>query len=221
MELKPNHLTKKKLQQIWAQVPPNYYDEGIAKNIFQKIWHGRKLAKVLDFLPNAQTRLKVLDIGCSSGVLTAEIAKVLPPKSQVVGLDSYQKAITFARSKYPDLTFTTADAHKLPFNNKTFDLVICTETLEHLVDPQKALLEIKRVLKRDGRAIISMDSGSLLFKIIWHFWTKTRGKVWQNAHLHEFSAALLESLIKNNGFKIKKKISSHFGMAVTFLASPS
>src|SRR3989344_1875896 len=215
--LTPHRISQKKLEKIWAQVPANYYDEGIAKNIFQKIWHGQKLNQVIKLLP--KNSKKILDVGCSSGVLTAQIAKILP-KSKIVGLDSYGKAIIFARSKYPKITFIVADAHNLPYKNNSFDLVICTETLEHLVDPKKALSEIKRILKKNGKAIISMDSGNFLFRTVWYFWTKTKGKVWQDAHLHEFNAKILENLIKKTDFKIKKKLNSHLGMAVTFLIKP-
>lgn len=215
--MKPNRLSQKKLQSIWAQVPANYYDLGIAKNPLQRAWHTQKISQVAKLLPKDPK--KVLDVGCSSGVLTAEIAKALP-QSKVTGLDSYRKAIVFAQTKYPHIAFIVGDAHKLPFKNKVFDLVICTETLEHLVDPAKALGQIRRVLVPRGCAIISMDSGSLLFKIIWFFWTKTRGRVWRDAHLHEFNAKILEDLIKNAGFKITKKTTSHLGMAVTFCATP-
>ena len=215
--IKPNHLPQKTLQKIWAQVPPDYYDTGIEKNLFQKLWHSHKLSQVLQILPtNSQS---VLDIGCSSAVLTAKVAKALP-KSKVTGLDSYKKAIDFAKVKYPHIEFVVADAHKLPFKDKAFDLVICTETLEHLIDPKQALREMKRVLKKNGQAIISMDSGSFLFRSVWYFWTKTKGRVWQNAHLHEFNTKVLENLIKKSGFKIKKKLNSHLGMAVTFLIKP-
>ena len=218
MPIKPNHLTKHRLQQIWKQVPPNYYDQGIENNILQKLWHIKKLSQVLNLLPkNAK---KVLDIGCSSGVLTAQVASALP-KSKVTGLDSYKDAIDFAQKKYPHIDFICADAHKLPFKNNAFDLIICTETLEHVIDPRKTLLEMKRVLKENGHAIISMDSGSPLFRIVWFFWTKTKGRVWQNAHLHEFNAQILENLIRQTDFKIKKKNTSHLGMAVIFLVEPT
>lgn len=208
---------KKRLVEIWAQVPADYYDQGIAKNPLQKLWHTQKLQEVIKLLPKDAKR--VLDIGCSSAVLTAEVAKNLP-SAKVTGIDSYKKAIDFAKSKYPSLELLVADAHKLPFKDNVFDLVICTETLEHVTDPKKTLLEIKRVLTKNGKAIISMDSGSLAFRIIWYFWTKTKGRVWENAHLHEFNAKVLEDLIRQVGFKITKKVYSHLGMAVTFLVAP-
>lgn len=208
---------KKKLEAIWAQVPPNYYDQGIENNPFQKLWHTTKLNKVLALLPmNIKT---VLDVGCSSAILTSQIKKALP-KAKITGVDSYRGAIEFAKTKYKNLNLIVADAHKLPFRDKSFDLVICTETLEHVTDPKKCLTEIKRVLKKNGKAIISMDSGNFLFTTIWFFWTKTTGKVWEGAHLHEFNAKVLEDLIGEAGFKIKKKVYSHLGMAVTFLALP-
>lgn len=215
--IKPNHLPQKTLEKIWAQVPPDYYDTGIKKNLLQKLWHSRKLDQVLKILP--QDSRHVLDIGCSSGLLTAALAEALP-EGKITGLDSYKDAIKFAKVKYPHIEFVVADAHKLPFKNKTFDLIICTETLEHLINPKQALLEMKRVLKKNGRAIISMDSGNFLFRSVWFFWTKTKGRVWQDAHLHEFNAKILENLIKKTGFKIKKKLNSHLGMAVTFLIKP-
>lgn len=216
--IKPNHLSQRRLREIWAQVPPDYYDQGIKKNILQKLWHTQKSKQVLTLLPKDAKR--VLDVGCSSAIITAAVAKTLP-KSSITGLDSYKAAIDFARKKYKNITFVVADAHNLPFRDKTFDLVICTETLEHVSDPKKSLLEMKRVLSKNGRAIISMDSGSLLFRIIWFLWTKTRGKVWKNAHLHELNAQILENLIRLSGFKIAKKNISHLGMAVTFLVYPA
>lgn len=218
MGVTPKKISKKELTAIWGQVPEDYYDKGISKNALQKLWHNKKLSQVLKFTPKDAKR--ALDIGCSSGIMTARVAQILPKKSTVYGIDCYEAAIKFASSKYPHINFSVADAHKLPFKNNSFDLVICTETLEHVLDPEKVLKEMKRVLKKNGYAIISMDSGSLLFRTIWFFWTKSKGKVWENAHLHEFNSHVLEGIIKKSGFRIKNKEYSHLKMAITFLAIP-
>jgi ubiquinone/menaquinone biosynthesis C-methylase UbiE len=47
------------------------------------------------------------------------------------------------------------DALNLPFKDESFDIVTAFEVIEHLYDPQKALGEIRRILKMDGIALIS------------------------------------------------------------------
>ncbi len=219
MLIVPRKYSDKKLRKIWSQVPVDYYDKGIHGNFLQKLWHEKKIIIVKSLLPkqNSSKTFRILDVGCSSGLLANEVAQYFP-KSNVYGIDSYSEVIGFAKSKYTNIKFFSCDAHDLPFKNNFFDIVICTETLEHVIDPKKVLLEIKRVLKKDGRSIISMDTGSQLFRFVWYCWIKTKGKVWKNAHLHEFNTHILENIIKEAGFKIILKKISHFGMSVTFLA---
>ena len=94
--------------------------------------------------------------------------------------------------------------------------MICYETIEHVTKPLAALKEMGRVLSKNGKLILTMDSGSLLFRIVWYIWENTKGSVWKGAHLHPFNHNQLEGLIKKAGFKIQRKIFSHLGMEVTF-----
>ena len=144
------------------------------------------------------------------------VSKIFP-ESQITGVDVYPAAVNFANIKYPHINFLVTDAHKLPFNNNTFDLVICYETIEHVIEPKIILQEIKRVTKKDGRVIIAMDSGNLLFRMIWPVWEKTFGRAWQGAHLHPFHHNDLEKVIQEAGYKIIRKHFSHLGMEVSFL----
>lgn len=200
-------------KKIWSQVPSNYYEKGIEKNLFQKLWHTRKWMIIKEMVEGASS--KVLDIGCASGWLTTRVAQILP-ETEVTGLDISQKMIKYARVKHPKPNFICGDAHKLPFPDESFDLIICTETLEHVVDPLRVLLEIRRCLSLNGQAIISMDTGSMFFNLVWFFWTQTKGKVWQGAHLHKFDLNKLKKLFKKADFKIEKQRISHLGMAVAF-----
>lgn len=207
--------TSKKLPDIWKQAPPDYYDQGIKSNLLQYLWHTQKI-RTLKKIIIKKNYPKILDIGCASGLMTNKIASFFP-ESKVVGVDIYSNAIDFAKSKYPQISFNIADIHKLPFASGSFDLIICCETIEHVLNPKKALSEIYRVIKKDGIVIIAMDSGNLLFRLIWWFWEKTKGKVWQGAHLHPFHHLELEEVIQSAGFKIKRKHFSHLGMEVSFV----
>ncbi len=208
------------LREIWRKVPVDYYEEGVRKNLGQKIWHFRKFAVVREAVSHL-TPLKILDIGSNGGVLTSRLAGLFP-QAQVVGIDVYEEAVKHAQSRHPAIAFRVADAQKLPFKEKEFDLIFCLETLEHIVLPAKALSEMKRCLKDSGRIVISMDSGSSLFSLIWFFWTRFgRGRVWDGSHLWKFDRQKLKKMILEEKFVIESEKVSHLGMAVTFVVRKS
>lgn len=196
-------------------VPPDYYDQGIKTNPLQFIWHKRRFRVIKNLLPKAGT--KVLDIGCHAGRFTEEIAKALP-KAEIFGIDIDQAAIFYAKHKRPKFHFQEADAESLPFSDKTFDLITCFEVLEHVRKPKKILSEITRCLKDEGELIVLVPTESLLFRLIWFFWTKGKGRVWQGTHLHQFNGRRLDELLVQNGFGIEKRKTSHLGMLLAIKA---
>ncbi len=104
---------------------------------------------------------RVLDVGCGTGTLSREIAQALDKgkDSQVVGVDAAAGMIAVARRKgaaISNLRFDAALAEKLPYPDGSFDCAVSTFFFHH-VDfalKQKALAEMHRVLKPDGRAVI-------------------------------------------------------------------
>jgi len=209
-------MNKIELEKIWRQVPVDYYEKGIARNWGQRYWHGQKFLVIKKLLAGFSPQ-KILDIGSNGGGMTAKIAGLFP-RSKTIGIDVYSKAVAYASARYPNISFLVADGQNMPFENNQFDIIFCLETLEHVSDPAKVLFEIKRCLVKNGRVVISMDSGNLLFRIIWFFWIRFgKGKVWSGSHLTHFNKRLLEKMILENGFLIEREIVSHFGMAVTLM----
>ncbi len=201
---------------IIEQVPVDYYQEGTRKNVLQKVWHTRKLKTVLNliqFYPK-----KILDVGCASGWFLSNVSDEYPGAT-CFGIDVYEKGIQYGKKIYPSLNFKVAKAEKIPFKANEFDLVICTEVLEHVDDPKVVLNEIKRVLKKNGQAVIELDSGSFLFSATWLLWTRVQGKVWNDAHLHSFNVKKLENVIQACGFTVVSKKTFNLGMAMAFLIS--
>jgi len=208
-------VNQKELKNIWNQVPANYYEKEIAKNYLKRYWHTLKVDTFQKLTAKLNPKT-ILDVGCASGRMANEISKIFP-RARITGVDAYKRAVEFGKKAYPHINFKLADAHKLPFKTSSFDFVVCYEVIEHLIDPLVALKEMKRVLKKDGRAIVAMDSGNWLFRIVWWISEKTISKVWQNAHLHPYRHTELEKVIKQAGFKIIKRHFSHFSMEVSFL----
>lgn len=99
---------------------------------------------------------RVLDIGCGQGGL-AWVVKTIRPQSTVTGIDISDKGIEFAKRTYGYCAnFLIGKADELPFKDESFDTVLCGEVIEHLEDPEKAIKEMSRVLKKDtGKLLIS------------------------------------------------------------------
>lgn len=203
-------ISNKDLTKIWKQVPVDYYDVATSKNLFQKLWHERRF-RVLKRLLDKDAKA-VLDLGCATGHFTVRIDKHLK-KAKVTGVDVYKPFVDYLKKKYPKIECFLADAHDLPFENKSFDTVVVSEVLDHVVKPKKVLSEVRRVLRPGGSMIVSLDELSLAFRILWFFWIRVNpGRVWQGAHLHHFDEKSFEKLLRKSGFTIEKRDSGFLGM---------
>lgn len=208
-------MKKHALYNIWNQVPVRYYQDGVRKNLLQKIWHTQKISLAKRIIGDIKFK-NCLDVGCASGYMLSQIEKAFPGQ-RYYGVDIYDKAIKFAKQRYPGINFKVAAADGVPFKDNFFDLVICYETIEHVEDPTLSLKDIKRILRKGGTLILAMDSGNWLFRLVWFFWEKTKGRVWDGAHLHPFKSNELEQIVLKSGFKIKEKLFSHLRMEVVFI----
>lgn len=201
------------LEAVWSQVPTDYYQQGVKKNLLQRFWHLTKLRTVKNLI--GVKAKKILDVGCASGWFLNQLQNAYP-KAHCFGIDPYKNSVIFGKKIYPRLHLKIADGHHLPFSESSFDVVVCTEVLEHVRKPSIVLREIKRVLKKDGCAIIEMDTGNWLFNLVWRIWKHLDGQVWTNAHLHIFTAEKLKKLIIKEKFRIENSVFFNFGMAVAF-----
>ncbi len=111
----------------------------------QKEW-GTKLISELGLRGNE----RVLDLGCGDGVLTAEIAKLLP-EGEVVGTDASQGMIDVAATRErSNLRFLRLDINVLDYENQ-FDVVFSNAALHWIKDHQRLLQNVRRALRTDGQ----------------------------------------------------------------------
>lgn len=96
----------------------------------------------------------VLDIACGEGYGSFFISKYA---SKVIGVDISKEAVNHARNNYSNnnLQYICSPIDNLPFEDNYFDVIVCFETIEHIKEQEKAIIELKRVITKGGTLIIS------------------------------------------------------------------
>lgn len=149
---------------------------------------------------------KVLDIACYDGYIGK---KVISNNNLVYGVDASEEAVKSSIKN--GLIAKVCDIEKgLPYGNRSFDLVLAGEIIEHIVDTDFLIDEIRRVLKPGGECVITTPNLTSLdrrlmflfnlnpfFPASFNFPTNA-----QAGHLRFFNDKLLVDFLKHKGFKI-------------------
>ena len=140
----------------------------------------------------------VLDVGCGEGFVAAALqAQVVGAPPRFVGLDRDVDALRRAATMAPTLLRCQADADALPFADDAFELGVCTEVLEHLSDPTRALVELRRVCPSGALLSVPHEPGFRLANLM-------RGKHvrrWGNdpEHVNHWSAQGFRRFLEPHG----------------------
>ncbi len=174
----------------------------------------------------------MLDIGAGCGWLLRYADK---KGIEAIGIDIADKVIK--ENKWFD-KFTKYKAkikkgsiYKIPFADNSFDLVVVSEVLEHLDNPEKALKEVRRVLKKNGKFVLLIPgySYNLIYDKIFVSFKKlgdvdydtrmnkklspyklSHKKRWEDHHRFTYTISSLKKLIGLSGFSVEKFENSEF-----------
>jgi demethylmenaquinone methyltransferase/2-methoxy-6-polyprenyl-1,4-benzoquinol methylase len=110
----------------------------------------RRAARLADLRPGSVA----LDLCTGTGKLAAELLPYVRPDGRVIGLDFSTRMLELARRQVPGVEFQLGDVMTLPFADGTIDAVTIAFGLRNLVDRERGLREMFRVLKPGGRLVI-------------------------------------------------------------------
>ena len=154
---------------------------------------------------------KALDVGCGDGARYG--ARVHASGVEIHGVDISEVAVEFARARGINARVASL-VDPLPYPDASFDVAVCLEVLEHLVDPAIVTREIARVLKPGGRALLSVPNSA--------FWTTRvelmftghfnprgspvtqRAFPWRDPHLRFFNFSSMKAMLAESGLRTVK-----------------
>lgn len=142
---------------------------------------------------------KILDVGCGEGFTLIKLkhAKI---GEDYEGIDHSDDALSIGKKLNPKLDIKKGNVYMLPYKDNSFDLLICTEVLEHLKDPEKALLEILRVTNKYAVLSVPNEPFFILANLLRGKHLKTFGN--HPEHINHWTGSGFRKFLRKNGFKI-------------------
>jgi 2-polyprenyl-3-methyl-5-hydroxy-6-metoxy-1,4-benzoquinol methylase len=156
----------------------------------------------------------ILDVGCGEG-FTLNRLKEKGTYKKLEGIEYLPAAIELGKKTYPDIKITQGSIYELPYKDNSFDLVLCTEVLEHLDKPQDALRELVRVSNKYLVISVPNEPFFMLAQLV-------RGKNWSRLgndieHINHWTMFGFPKFIRKNGGSKLKVLAKRFPFAWTML----
>jgi SAM-dependent methyltransferase len=179
----------------WAEWVRDYYRDietydwvDVADNWrgLETIFHRNRRRVMRRLLRDLGAKAPMLDAGCGTGLNLA----ALPAGS--VGIDLNPRNVALVRERLPEHVVVAGDIEELPFADGSFSTVLCTEVLEHIPYPERALTEFVRVLQPGGLLVGSVPARSMVWRFRFLSSTCPRDEPFHNEYRREDVARLLE-----------------------------
>jgi len=176
-----------------------------------------KWAKSLDsngwkyrYLRKAQTRvislldlkkgMNFLDVGCGTGWAIGQVANLVNDAGSFYGIDLSPKMIEKAKENFrgrSNFYFIKSNVESIPLGDEFFNIIICTNSFHHYLNPNKAVREMYRLLKKGGKVYILDPTADywrvkIADKII---------KLFEPEHVKLYSTKEFQSLFESVGLK--------------------
>ena len=151
-----------------------------------------EIKKMIDFIDLHD--LQILDVGCGRGWLTNKLSNY----GEVTGIEPVSDVVLFARELFPNLDFHADTPVDFERKNpeKKFDLIVCSEVIEHVIDKKSFVATLSRLLKNNGYIILTTPRGELR-----KHWEEIQSKPSQPVE-DWISTVDLVTLMKNSRFDV-------------------
>ncbi len=157
-----------KLIKLLKKIPIDFGQESVKYHT-----KGKQIARTL--LNEKGKGKHALDVGCRDGYFTKYLCKL-----------GYKTTSIDVECKFEKCSQIDAN-NPMPYPDNSFDLIWCSEVIEHLEDPKKTLNEFKRIMKQDGMAVLTTPNSHFWLYFILKLFRLSPKKVQNPTHIHFFN----------------------------------
>lgn len=146
------------------------------------------------------------DWGCGTGRLMKELHKQIP-ENEYIGFDISDISLSSAQQGFPQAEYRLINPSKNKNKyKKHFDVLLCTEVLEHLTEPEETIKLLIDMTKSDGIIVITVpDARRDNFGGHIHFWSPSSWKLFMDKHLTKVDYKIISINNRKNILTIIKK----------------
>lgn len=134
------------------------------KNPISRVFLDNFLKTVIETLKTLGVG-SILDVGCGEGFTLMRLKKE-KIGTKLEGVDAVKASVEMGLKLHPELTLKMGDTYHLKYADDSFDIVLCTEVLEHLAKPSDALKELIRVSKKYVLVTVPNEPGFTISRIL-------------------------------------------------------
>jgi ubiquinone/menaquinone biosynthesis C-methylase UbiE len=188
----------------YDKIPGNADYEAYNSDIaIQKFWQKNRINWIIERAMEIEGKKNKsgADLGCGSGVITRQLSAHY---KEFIGLDISNNAIEYCNNKRGvNDTYIRSNLEKIPLNKESINLVVCSEVIEHVEKYETMMLEIKRILKKNGVLILTTPNYSSTWPFVEFLWDVFgRGRNYRKQHISKMSIKKIKKLMEDNNFKI-------------------
>lgn len=169
----------------------------------------QKILTIVKEVNKTKNKLKILDVGCARGHLSGALKKL--GENTVCGIELSEIAAKEAEKYLDEIIIGNIEEIDLPYPAEYFDVIVCSNILEHLFDPKNVLIKLKKYLNKNGILLVVLPNVAhytVRLALLRGKWEYQDTGILDVGHIRFFTKKSAVKMFKEAGYSVDNILSS-------------